>query len=47
MKTDELVLSYTQNNISFEFASIHFSRPEEKQNDSDRIDRIDSGFTFY
>jgi serine phosphatase RsbU (regulator of sigma subunit)/ligand-binding sensor domain-containing protein len=27
MKTDELVLSYTQNNISFEFASIHFSRP--------------------
>jgi serine phosphatase RsbU (regulator of sigma subunit)/ligand-binding sensor domain-containing protein len=27
MKSDELDLSYTQNNISFEFASIHFSRP--------------------
>ncbi len=27
MKTDELDLTYTQNNISFEFASIHFSRP--------------------
>ena len=27
MKTDELDLSYTQNNVSFEFASIHFSRP--------------------
>ena len=31
MKTDELVLSYTQNNISFEFASIHFSRPEKNK----------------
>jgi hypothetical protein len=27
MKLDELHLSHTQNNISFEFASIHFSRP--------------------
>ena len=27
MKLDELDLAYTQNNISFEFASIHFSRP--------------------
>ena len=27
MKLDELDLSYNQNNISFEFASIHFSRP--------------------
>lgn len=31
MKTDELVLSYDQNNISFEFASIHFSRPEKNK----------------
>ncbi|MBK7380175.1 MAG: SpoIIE family protein phosphatase [Ignavibacteriales bacterium] len=31
MRTDELVLSYTQNNISFEFASIHFSRPEKNK----------------
>ena len=31
MKTDELVLSYSQNNISFEFASIHFSRPEKNK----------------
>ncbi len=31
MKTDELVLSHTQNNISFEFASIHFSRPEKNK----------------
>ncbi len=27
MQLDELELSYTQNNLSFEFASIHFSRP--------------------
>ena len=31
MKTDELDLTYTQNNISFEFASIHFSRPEKNK----------------
>lgn len=31
MKTDELDLSYAQNNISFEFASIHFSRPEKNK----------------
>ncbi len=31
MKTDELNLSYTQNNISFEFASIHFSRPQKNR----------------
>jgi serine phosphatase RsbU (regulator of sigma subunit)/ligand-binding sensor domain-containing protein len=31
MKTDELDLSYTKNNISFEFASIHFSRPEKNK----------------
>ena len=31
MKLDELHLSYTQNNISFEFASIHFSRPEKNK----------------
>jgi serine phosphatase RsbU (regulator of sigma subunit)/ligand-binding sensor domain-containing protein len=31
MKTDDLVLSYTQNNISFDFASIHFSRPEKNK----------------
>jgi serine phosphatase RsbU (regulator of sigma subunit) len=31
MKTNELVLSYTQNNISFEFASLHFSRPEKNK----------------
>jgi len=31
MKLDELDLSYTQNNISFEFASIHFSRPEKNK----------------
>ena len=31
MKLDELELSYTQNNISFEFASIHFSRPEKNK----------------
>ncbi len=31
MKTDELFLSYTQNNISFEFSSIHFSRPEKNK----------------
>ncbi len=27
MQLDELELSYTQNNLSYEFASIHFSRP--------------------
>jgi signal transduction histidine kinase/ligand-binding sensor domain-containing protein len=31
MITDELDLSYTQNNISFEFASIHYSRPEKNK----------------
>jgi signal transduction histidine kinase len=31
MKLDELDLSYNQNNISFEFASIHFSRPENNK----------------
>ncbi|HEX9251878.1 MAG TPA: SpoIIE family protein phosphatase, partial [Ignavibacteriaceae bacterium] len=31
MKTEELVLSSSQNNISFEFASIHFSRPEKNK----------------
>ena len=31
MKIEELVLSYAQNNISFEFASIHFSRPEKNK----------------
>jgi serine phosphatase RsbU (regulator of sigma subunit)/ligand-binding sensor domain-containing protein len=31
MKTKELALSSTQNNISFEFASIHFSRPEKNK----------------
>jgi len=31
MKTDELDLSHIQNNISFEFASIHFSRPEKNK----------------
>ena len=31
MKLDELDLAYTQNNISFEFASIHFSRPEKNK----------------
>lgn len=28
---EELVLSYKQNNLSFEFASIHFSRPEKNK----------------
>ncbi len=31
MKLDELDLSYTQNNLSFDFASIHFSRPEKNK----------------
>ncbi|MEJ2617042.1 MAG: triple tyrosine motif-containing protein, partial [Ignavibacteriaceae bacterium] len=31
MKLDELDLSYTQNNISFEFASVHFSRPRKNK----------------
>lgn len=31
MKLDELNLSYEQNNLSFEFASIHFSRPEKNK----------------
>jgi serine phosphatase RsbU (regulator of sigma subunit)/ligand-binding sensor domain-containing protein len=31
MKLDELDLSHTQNNLSFEFASIHFSRPEKNK----------------
>jgi serine phosphatase RsbU (regulator of sigma subunit)/ligand-binding sensor domain-containing protein len=31
MKLDELNLSYTQNNISFEFESIHYSRPEKNK----------------
>jgi serine phosphatase RsbU (regulator of sigma subunit)/ligand-binding sensor domain-containing protein len=31
MKLDELDLSNTQNNISFEFASIHFSRPAKNK----------------
>ncbi len=31
MRLNELDLSYTQNNISFEFASIHFSRPEKNK----------------
>ena len=31
MKLDELELSFTQNNISFEFAAIHFSRPEKNK----------------
>jgi len=31
MKTEELDFSYTQNNISFEFASIHFSRPAKNK----------------
>jgi serine phosphatase RsbU (regulator of sigma subunit)/ligand-binding sensor domain-containing protein len=31
MKLDELDLSFTQNNISFEFASIHYSRPAKNK----------------
>ncbi|MCG6912644.1 hypothetical protein LJE86_01880 [bacterium BMS3Abin03] len=31
MKLDELDLSYTQNNLSFEFAAIQFSRPEKNK----------------
>ncbi len=31
METDELSLSFTQNNLSFEFASIHFLRPEKNK----------------
>ena len=31
MKLNELDLSYTQNNLSFEFASIHYSRPEKNK----------------
>jgi len=31
MKLDELDLSYTQNNISFDFAAIQFSRPEKNK----------------
>jgi len=31
MKLDKLDFSYTQNNLSFEFASIHFSRPEKNK----------------
>jgi len=31
MDTEELRLSYSQNNLSFEFASIHFSRPEKNK----------------
>ncbi|MEJ2104961.1 MAG: two-component regulator propeller domain-containing protein, partial [Ignavibacteriaceae bacterium] len=30
-KLDNLDLSYTQNNISFEFASIHYTRPEKNK----------------
>ncbi len=30
-KTEEIDLSFNQNNISFEFASIHFSRPEKNK----------------
>lgn len=31
METDKLNLSYKQNNLSFEFASLHFSRPEKNK----------------
>jgi signal transduction histidine kinase/ligand-binding sensor domain-containing protein len=31
METEELSLSYFENNLSFEFASIHFSRPEKNK----------------
>ena len=31
IKLNELILSYTQNNLSFEFASIHYSRPEKNK----------------
>ncbi len=31
LKLDELHLSYMQNNISFEFTSIHFSRPQKNK----------------
>jgi signal transduction histidine kinase/ligand-binding sensor domain-containing protein len=31
MRLDELDLSYTQNNLSFEFAAIQFSRPEKNK----------------
>jgi signal transduction histidine kinase/streptogramin lyase len=31
METAELKLSYAQNNLSFEFASIHFSRPQKNK----------------
>ena len=31
MKINELDLSYQQNNVSFEFASIHFSRPKKNK----------------
>ncbi|MCB9211283.1 MAG: SpoIIE family protein phosphatase [Ignavibacteriales bacterium] len=32
LDTKDLVLDYAQNNISFEFNSIHFSRPEKNKN---------------
>ncbi len=44
MKLDELDLSYTQNNLSFEFASIHFSRPE-KNKIIYRLDGFDNHWT--
>ncbi len=31
MRLNDLDLSYTQNNLSFEFASIHYSRPEKNK----------------
>ena len=32
LDTKDLILDYSQNNISFEFNSIHFSRPEKNKN---------------
>ncbi len=46
LDTKEIELSYSQNNISFEFSAVHFSRPEKNQY-AYRLDGFDKAGWIY
>ncbi|MFA6597471.1 MAG: two-component regulator propeller domain-containing protein [Ignavibacteriaceae bacterium] len=46
LETKEIEIAYSQNNISFEFSAIHFSRPEKNQY-AYRLDGFDKGGWIY
>lgn len=46
LDTKEITIAYSQNNISFEFSAIHFSRPEKNQY-AYRLEGFDKGGWIY